>query len=214
MKQFYKLVAISLILFGFLIITDKVKGQQVDTLFKKVEDFGNYLLYRNHDTNYINNYGNEVAVRLVAISKYNYFRIRDNINNTRLRYRPVRDVSLGVGVSYKWFSLDITFALGLSNNSEFEDTRSFDFQGSMFSSKQYISGTLQYYQAYKLGNVTGTDVSILDASIRREDIRTINFGLQYMYAFNYTRFSFNYIAASLSGIAISLGFCYHFFLKQ
>lgn len=176
--------------FALVVLPGKAKSQQTDSLFKKIEDLGDFLLYRNHDTNYISNYGNKVAVKLVALNKYNYFRIRDRVNDARIRYRPVRDVSLGVGVSYKWFALDITFALGLQNNSEFENTRSFDFQGSMFSSKQYISATLQYYQAYTLGNVTGVDVPLSDASKRREDIRTINFGLQYMYAFNYTRFSF------------------------
>jgi len=184
---------ITFLLFSFftLILTsNEVNSQQADSLFKKIENFGDYLLYRNHDTTYISNYGNKVAVKLVAVNKYNYFRIRDRINNTRLHYRPVRDVSLGVGVSYKWFALDITFALGLQNNSEFENTRSFDFQGSMYSSKQFISGTIQYYQAYKMANYSGVSEPINESSERREDIRTINFGLQYMYAFNYTKFSF------------------------
>ena len=156
---------------------------------KKIEDFGDYLLYRNHDTSYISNYGNEVAVKLLGVNKYNYFSISDRINNTRLRYRPAGDISLGMGVSYSWFALDITFSLGLQKNSEFENTKSFDFQGRMFSSKQFISTTIQYYQGYKLSNVAGTDVNVSEESTRREDIRTINFGLQYLYSFNYTRFS-------------------------
>ena len=120
---------IALILISKEVKSQEVKSQQADSLMKRFEEIGDYLLYRNHDTSYISNYGNEVAVKLVGVNKYNYFRIRDRINDTRLRYRPVRDVSLGVGVSYKWFSLDITFALGLRNNSEFENTKSFDFQG-------------------------------------------------------------------------------------
>lgn len=189
MRQLYKTVLIISAFIVLLFVPSETKSQQVDSLMRKIENFGDYLLYRNHDTNYIHNYGNEVAVKLVAVNKFNYFRIRDRINNSRLRYRPVRDLSLGVGVSYKWFALDITFALGLGNKSEFENTRSFDFQGSMFSSKQYISATIQYYQAHKLGNVAGTDVEINEHSIRREDMRTINFALQYLYAFNYTKFS-------------------------
>jgi hypothetical protein len=96
---------------------------------------------------------------------------------------------MGAGVSYKWFALDITFSLGLSNDSYFDNTRSFDFQARMFTSKQYISFTLQYYQAYLLGNLSGVDIELDEESERREDIRTITFGLQYIYAFNYTRFS-------------------------
>lgn len=185
-----KLISKSILfIFVFILVCSNANSQHVDSLMKKIEGLGDYLLYRNHDTNYIRNYGKEVAVRLVATNKYNYFRLRDRINKTRIRYRPVRDISLGAGVSYKWFALDITFSLGLSDDSQFENTRSFDFQARMFSSKQYISFTLQYYQAYLLGGLSGVDIDLAEASERREDIRTITFGLQYVYAFNYTRFS-------------------------
>ena len=189
MKQFYKATIIFFGFIGLFLVSNDAKSQEVDSLMQKIENFSDYLLYRNHDTSYISNYGNEVAVKLLSINKYNYFTIRDRINNTQLRYRPVYDISLGMGVSYKWFALDITFSLGLRNNSEFENTKSFDFQGRMFSSKQYISTTIQYYQGYKLSSVSGTDVNVSEESTIREDIRTINFGLQYMYAFNYTKFS-------------------------
>lgn len=180
---------IFIFVFISVFIANETKSQQVDSLMKKIEGIGDYLLYRNHDTNYISNYGKEIAVRVVANNKYNYFRLRDRTNKTRVRYRPVRDISLGAGISYKWFALDITFSLGLSNDSQFENTRSFDFQARIYSSKQYISATLQYYQAYLVGNISGVDVELNEGSERREDIRTITFGLQYIYAFNYTRFS-------------------------
>ena len=189
MRQFLKMTVIIFSFIGLFLVSNDAKSQQADSLIKRFEELGDYLLYRNHDTNYISNYGDEIAVKLVSVNKYNYFRIRDRVNNTRLRYRPVRDISLGMGVLYKWFALDITFSLGLQKKSEFENTKSFDFQGTMFSSKQFISATIQYYQGYKLSNVAGTDVNVSEESTRREDIRTINFGLQYMYAFNYTRFS-------------------------
>jgi hypothetical protein len=189
MKQFIKATIIISCFIVMFLISNEAKSQQVDTLMKKIEHLGDFLLYRNHDTNYIYNYGEKIAVKFVSVNKYNYFRIRDRKNNTRILYRPVRDISLGMGVSYKWFALDITFSLGLQKKSEFENTKSFDFQGTMFSSKQFISATIQYYQGYKLSNIAGTDVNVSEESTRREDIRTINFGLQYMYAFNYTRFS-------------------------
>lgn len=177
------------IIIGLTGIHKQAQSQQADSLFKKIEDLGHYLLYRNHDTTFISNYGNEVAIRLVTVNKFNYFRIRDRINKSRIRYRPVRDLSIGAGISYKWFALDITFSLGLREYSEFENTRSFDFQGRIFSSKQYISATIQYYQAYKFGSSGGLSNELEEDSKRREDIRTINFSLQYLYATNYTRFS-------------------------
>ena len=208
LKQYFK---VSIIIIGLFIVIPPgkvVKAQVADSLMKRIEDFGDYLLYRNHDTTFISNYGNEVAVKLITVNKYNYFRIRDRMNKSRLRYRPVRDLSMGLGISYKWFALDLTLSLGLRKNSDFQNTRSFDFQGRLFSSKQYITATIQYYRGYKLGNVSGSDVEIKSASERRDDIRTINFGLQYMFAINYTKFSlkapfvFNEVQRKSAGSAI------------
>ena len=167
----------------------EMQGQETDSSFRKIENLGDYLLYRNHDTTYISNYGGEVAVRILTSYKYNFFRLRDRTNKTLLRYRPIRDISLGVGVSYKWFALDIAIALGLRKNSDFDNTRSFDFQGRFFSSKQFISITIQYYQAYQLSKTSGVEIPVSDPAKRREDLRTINVGLQYLYAINYTKFS-------------------------
>ena len=184
-KSTYLLVGLLLL----VLMPGKVKSQEVDTTKNGLEYIGHYLLYRNHDTTYIKNYSEKISVKVVAVNKYNYFKVRDRINMTSLRYIPVRDVSFGIGVSHKWFALDLTLALGLRNKSEFDNTRSFDFQGSMFSSKQYVTFTLQYYQAYQLNSINGVDL-ILDEDIkRREDIRTINLGIQYMFATNYTKFS-------------------------
>jgi hypothetical protein len=49
--------------------------------------------------------------------------------------------------------------------------------------------TIQYYQAYQLSSIKGTDVTLAEEIKRREDIRTINIGIQYMFATNYTKFS-------------------------
>jgi len=160
-----------------------------DSLSRKVEDIENWFLYRNHDTSYIKSYAEKVAIKLILINKYNYFRIRDLSNDIKLHYRPVRDLSFGFGVSYKWFSIELTTTLGLRNNAGFSDPKAFDFQGRIFSSRQYISATLQYYYGYKLTDYSGFDEPIPESSKEREDIRTITFGLQYLYALNYDNFS-------------------------
>lgn len=174
--------------FGFFNI-NPASGQNVDTLMKVFDQISDQLLYRNNDTNYIQNYGNQIGVKLVTNSKFNYFRVLDLQNNTTLRYSPVRDISVGLGVAYKYFAFDVTLSLGLGKNSGLENTRSFDFQGRLFSSKQLVSATLQYYQGYRLANVNGVQLDPDDEETRREDLRTVNLMMQYMYAFNYTKFS-------------------------
>jgi hypothetical protein len=160
-----------------------------DSIDKKIEGIQHYLLYRNNDSSYIRSYANQFALKLVAINKINYFGIKDKNTSAGLRYRPEYGVNLGIGVSYKWFALDLTFNLGLRENKDFENSEFFDFQGRMFSSKQFIEGTLQYYYGHLLGNISGIDEEIYDIPEIRDDIRTISFGLQYLYAFNYDKFS-------------------------
>jgi hypothetical protein len=184
-KSTYLFVGILLV----LLLPGIAISQENDTTKKGLDYIGHYLLYRNHDSSYIKNYSQKISAKLVAINKYNRFSITDRNNKTSIRYTPLQDVSLGLGVAYKWFSIDLTFSLGLNKNSDFENTRAFDFQGSIFSSKQFITFTLQYYQAYQIYNIRGVDVNLSEAVKRREDIRTISVGLQYLFATNYTKFS-------------------------
>jgi hypothetical protein len=181
-----------------------------------IDQIASYLLYRNHDTNYIKNYGDELALKFLATNKFNYFRIRDRETKNALRYRPTRDVSLGFGVAYKWFALDIAFALGLRNNSQIEDAGAFDFQGRLYSSKQLITFNLQYYSGYRLANTSGIEIDVPAEEELRSDIRTINFAAEYLYALNYTKFSmkapfvFNEIQRKSAGSPI-LGATFGFF---
>ena len=181
-----------LILIGFLYflsLNGNSQAIKTDSIANKIDQLGNYLLYRNHDSTYITSFADRFAVKFVAVNKLTYFRIRDRNNNTILRYRPEYGVNLGVGISYKWFAIDIVFNIGLREDKNFENSEFFDFQGRVFSSKQFIEASLQYYYAYELGTISGIDEDVSEISRAREDIRTISFGLQYLYAFNYDKFS-------------------------
>jgi len=178
-----------LIFLGFLLYGNPLKAQKLDSIGSMIESLGNFLLYSNHDTTYISNFGNKIGVHLLAMNKFNFFQVSDRQNHTKIRYRPLRDVYLGLGVSYKWFSLSFSFSLGLNSNEDFDNTKSFDFQGTIFSSRQFISGTLQYYQGFELTKTDGINFDLPDVDKKREDIRTINFNLNYMNALNYKRFS-------------------------
>jgi hypothetical protein len=160
-----------------------------DSLMHKVEEFGNYLLYKNHDSTYITSYANQLTTKILAITKINFFKISDNINNSNIRYRPDRKVNLGLGVSYKWFALDLAFNFGIGENSEFQNSKALDFQGSIFSSKQYITASYQYYYGFQYANSNGIPKEDLPEGDTRDDIRTISTVIQYMFAFNYDKFS-------------------------
>jgi hypothetical protein len=160
-----------------------------DSLENKIKGLQYYLLYRNHDTTYIKSYADQFALKLVAVNKINYFGIRDKNSPAGLRYRPEYGVNLGIGVAYKWFALDLAFNIGLRENKDFENSEYFDFQGRVFSSRQFFEGSLQYYYGHILANISGIDEDLDDIAVIRDDIRSISFGLQYLYAFNYDKFS-------------------------
>lgn len=168
-----------------------VKAQNLhpDTLLLKMKDYTHYLLYRNHDSAYIESYAQDLVIKLLAINKFNFFRINDKINDSSLRFRPDRKLNLGFGVSYKWFALDLAFNFGIAEDSDFNNKKSFDFQGTIFGGKHYMSGGYQYYYGYQITDADGISSSDLPDDIIRHDIRTANVSLQYFFAYNYDKFS-------------------------
>lgn len=184
-----KFLKVSLCCLLFTFAFSPVNAQITDSLENMVNRVGNYLLFRQNDTNYISNYGNEVALKINFMNKYNYFSIYDLENNSNIRYRPARSLYTGLGFAYKWIALDLNFSTNVGQNDEYRES-SFDFQGRVYSSKHFLATTLQYYRTYRLKGMNGVSSSLVpDSVLIREDIRTVNMELQYLYSFNYTRFS-------------------------
>jgi hypothetical protein len=155
-----------------------------------IEHMSEYFLNRHQDSTYIGNYSNEFALKIQTIAKYNYFSIHDKSKNSTLNYIPVRDLRVGIGMAYKYFAFDINVGLGLEKNSVIEDYRSFDFRARIYSSKQYINLFLQYYKGYRVRNFNDLIVDTENDAGIRNDLRTVHLGMEYMYALNYTKFSF------------------------
>lgn len=184
-KTAFNLFCLILLVFSL----NKGNAQVVDSVEAAVDKLGHYLLYREHDTTYISNFGNELALKVVTMNKYNFFSLIDSKNKSRIRYRPARDLYLGLGFAYKWIAADFTLGLGLYKKKEYEEQRAFDFQGRIFSSKHYFAATLQYYRGYKMSSLQGSSAVIPDSNQVRMDIRNVNMEMQYLYALNYTKFS-------------------------
>jgi hypothetical protein len=144
---------------------------------------------RQLDSTYIETYTNELSVRGIAVSKLNYFQIRDRNTEAFVRYQPEAKVSAGLGITYRWFSLDVTIKVGIPQDN-LESSKAFDFQARVFGLKQYVELAYKYYFGYRINNTSGLTILIPDSLLRRDDIRTSYINLEYMYAFNYGKFSF------------------------
>lgn len=175
----------------FLLSCSSAKAQTLspDSLLIKVEQLSNYLLYKNHDTTYIKSYSEDLIIKIIAVNKITYFKVKDNIKNSSIRFRPDRKLNLGLGIAYKWFAANMTFNAGISEKSNFKNSKYIDLQGNMFSSKQYISASLKYYHGYQMSKLSVVPTPDYPSSPIRDDIRTIYLGIQYTFAFNYDKFS-------------------------
>ncbi len=144
---------------------------------------------RQQDSTYIENYTNELSLRLLGVTKQNSFLLKDRNTDAMIRYQPESKESAGLGITYKWFTLDVTFKLG-NPRHDVESSKAFDFQGRVFGLKQYVELAYKYYFGYDIKNAKNLTDVLPDSVTRRDDIRTSYLNLEYMYAFNYGRFSF------------------------
>lgn len=182
-RIFYSVILITIVISGELIAQDESDSTKRE-LLKSVQEW----FLHQQDTNYILNYNQEVSLRAIGVSKYNYFKMIDRNTDSKITYYPDSKVSLGAGITYRWFSLDLTFNSGL-NKREAESSTAFDFQARIFSPKQYFELTYKYYYGYIIGDSRNLTSQLPDSVKIRGDIRSSFFGLDFMYAFNYGRFS-------------------------
>jgi hypothetical protein len=179
-------------LIGLLwILSLNLKAQilNIDSMESKLKQVGNYFLYRNHDTTYIKSYAQYLTLRLIAVNKYNFFRVRDRFNGTAVRYRPEYGINFGLGFAYKWLGFDLAFNFGLQEDENLPNSETLNLQARIFSSRQFIEGTLQYFYGHQLDNISGIQDDFIKPAKIRQDIRTISIGIQYLFAFRYDKFS-------------------------
>ena len=161
---------------------------KADSLLATAMEFAEDILYQDQDTNYIKSYADRISIKILATNKFNTFRLWDQSLNSSIRYRPDLGVNFGIGGAYKSFALDISTSLGLSENN-ISNSVYRDIQGRVITSMHYLRFRYQYYYGYKVDFIMGYEADLLDAYETRLDIRTLQFGVQYLYCFNYGKFS-------------------------
>jgi hypothetical protein len=159
-----------------------------DSIISSVEQFAKDIIHQDQDTNYIKSYIDKLSVKLLVLNKFNTFQLTDKYLGNMIRFRPDLGVNFGIGFAYKWLALDFSANFGLQEK-QIDNTRYRDLQVKAFTSRQYLRARYQYYSGYKIDYVRGFDLDLTDGDDKRPDIRTIQLGLQYLYAFNYGKFS-------------------------
>ncbi|WP_297694013.1 DUF4421 family protein [uncultured Eudoraea sp.] len=127
------------------------------------------------------------SVRLLGNVKGQGFRLSND--NARLSYVPNNLFGIGVGVATRKLILDIAFNL---KDKSTERTDRFDLRGGFIAKNNVIDFYLQRYKGFNIEN------SINATSIFRDDVKSIAFGIDYLYLFKSDEYSINLLRSGLS----------------
>jgi len=160
-----------------------------DPAFVEAEPLNKDTTKTISDTSYLKTYSDQITGRFYFSRKYTSLVIGDQQSDLKLDYRPNTSLNMGVGATYKNFTLNIAYGFPFLNPDEGKGkTRYLDLQAHMYGKKLTIDFFGQIYNGLYLapkGNGT------LDGSYYvRPDMKLREIGLSCQYLFNHRRFSY------------------------
>jgi hypothetical protein len=147
-----------------------------------------------YDSAYVWDYTHMITGRVYASTKTNAFSLLDRETGERLRYRPNNQVNLGIGASYRSYTLNLGVGFGFLNKDADDkgETDYLDAQFNYFSRFIAINGFFQVYEGYYVDGRTPQELNWTSPVTKayREDVRQENLGLSAVYIVNNERFSY------------------------
>jgi hypothetical protein len=149
------------------------------------------------DTAYYSSFFENLTTRLYSSVKYTAFRISNRDEKQNLFYLGNRNVILGFGATYSWFTLNIglNFPFVNHDNDKYGKTKYLDLQTHIYLGKYNIDFYAQNYNGSYLANSNNVlnDWPQNDTFQTRRDISTYTIGFNVQYVFNWKRFSYKAI---------------------
>lgn len=140
-------------------------------------------------------YSDMLSLKFFSVRKSNEISHFDAFTQSEVKYKPNENVTIGLGVGYRWFALDLGFTLpGMNKDDDvFGKTERTDIQANIYMHKFVLDFNLQDYQGYY-----GSNPQLYDPTFDpmnpvypiRPDIHTSNIGLSAFYIFNHEKFSY------------------------
>ena len=144
-----------------------------------------------YDTNYIKNYSNLLAVRLVSPRRTYDFGLKNRNTKDILQYRPNLQSAFGIGFTYRWVAFDITFnpKWNKSKTEKFGETSEFNVKGTLYLKKDLLDIMLRSYRGMHVSNPQDY-LNPWDGTYPyRPDIHLVNFNISYTITSNYQKYS-------------------------
>ncbi|HVB03405.1 MAG TPA: DUF4421 domain-containing protein [Chitinophagaceae bacterium] len=142
-----------------------------------------------HDTSYYKTFEKYLIVHSFLTSKYTSLGLTGYTNSENIRYMPNTPLSVGLGVTYNFLTLNLGVGLGfLNNNSEEFNTNYLDLQTHIYIRKVSLDLYGQFYKGYYL---PGTVIpQYTGKNYFRPDLNVNFLGIAGYYIFNSGHFSY------------------------
>lgn len=104
------------------------------------------------DTSYVKPYDKEITARIFLSQKYTSIQVPGSSTESGFRYRPNTTLNLGIGATYKSFSLNLAYGVPLLNgdNDSRGKTKYVDLQAHIYGRKLVVDFFGQFYKGYYL----------------------------------------------------------------
>ncbi|MGQ8335746.1 DUF4421 family protein [Sunxiuqinia sp. A32] len=146
------------------------------------------------DSNYIQSFYNDLIVRVYSSNKNNFIQFKDVANSFPLKYRPNDFYTIGLGFNYKWFGLNIGAKIPFLSNddSKYGETTSLGLQSYIYARKFTLDILALHTKGYYLNlKRIGDFINYNESNYYwRRDMLTRNYGANFNYVFNNSRFSY------------------------
>ncbi|GEP93768.1 DUF4421 domain-containing protein [Chitinophaga cymbidii] len=147
-----------------------------------------------NDSAYVEDYTQDLTVRVYGSRKYNYYDLKDRDPKKELLYRPNTGTNLGFGANYKFVGLNIGFNFPFINNrhDKYGETKYLDLQAHLYLRKFVVDFYGQYYKGYYEAERKPSAFNSVQQGLiaLRPDLENKNIGLSFQYIFNDERFSY------------------------
>lgn len=145
------------------------------------------------DSTCISDQSDKLLLRTFVMQKFNKYTLGHEGIASNVTYRANDNYNIGFGGHYKWLGLNVSFQMPFVNSDDkrYGNTKFFDLQSYLYLRKFAIDVFVLSYKSYYLTNSeilqkppTGDDLLI------RSDLRTGNYGANFQYIFNNSKFSY------------------------
>lgn len=149
---------------------------------------GSHATFAQQDTSYYVSYDRQLTGRFYFSRKFTALRLK-NPANYDILYRPNTTLNMGVGATYKSFTLNLAYGFPFLNPDRGQGkTRYLDLQFHSYGKKIILDVFGQFYRGFYLSRHSGVDIA--DDQYLRPDLRINELGTAVHYVFNHNHFSY------------------------